>query len=689
MIECQTKVKEGYKKEYAYTTAEFKELINTKYGGFLPLDTEGGYISTPLTYDIETTLYRDAKESLEEDRDVYKSFMYHWQMCICGEVVFGRDWGDWCDFLDLLRDRFRADKSRKIVIYVHNLSYEFEFFNKFVELNSVFATDAHKVLKCTVNDCFEFRCSYYLSNMSLEKFISTTPGTEHLKAGGDLDYKIFRTTKTDLTPIEYGYCFNDVKGLYEALLGILKEDSIKTIPLTSTGYVRRDCRNAMRKNYKNRNVFVKSKLNLKQYRILKDAFRGGNTASNRYNTGVILNDVNSYDIKSSYPFVMLAFEYPAGEMLYRSIETRKELDYYNNKYCTIGYYNFDRIELKDDIPIPYLPTAKCLHMENVEAFNGRILAAKNVMIALTNIDFEIIEKQYNIEGLSIADFYFMRKELLPAELRGQIIEYFTLKCKLDGVQGKEYEYMKSKNKLNSIYGMTVTDILHPEWIFENGEFKEQLLPQDEQESKLQKHFTNRNNFLVYQWGVFVTSYARRQLQIGIDRICAAGGAYDMIYCDTDSIKYLGEYDIIFEQLNNEILQYCYTNGIINYVNVNNKRYILGLFNKEKSYEEFITLGAKKYAFKQDGKIGVTVSGLNKEEGGKELTAKGGLKAFKVGEVFTHSGRTVAYYNNEDIHIIEFDGEKIVTRSNIAIVDTTYTLGITDTMLSILKTLEVI
>ena len=62
---------------------------------------------------------------------------------------------------------------------------------------------------------------------------------------------------------------------------------------------------------------------------------------------------------------------------------------------------------------------------------------------------------------------------------------------------------------------------------------------------------------------------------------------------------------------------------------------------------------------------------------------GGIKKFENGAVFINSGRSVAYFNNEEIHKITVDGVEIETASNIAIVDTTYTLGITDTMLDII------
>ena len=673
MIKCNCLYDDDYKTEYRLTVDEF--INQYKFGDF-PLDTTNVYIKNPITFDIETTTYKDEYKSLKADRDVYNAFMYRFQFCIENVVVFGSIWADFRRLLEHLTKIFKLNKSRKIVIYVHNLSFEWQFIYNFVKVNKVFATAPHKVLKATVNDVFEFRCSYYLSNMSLSKFIENTPGAHYKKRLGDLDYRKVRTPVSELTETEQGYRYNDVRGLYEAIQYLLKFDDLSTIPMTSTGFVRRDCRIAMSKNPANRKMFLKSQLTLDDYELCKKAFRGGNTACNLYLTNQILDNVGSFDISSSYPYVMLSEQYPVGKMLNASIDDIDELRYYNSKFCTIGIYTFENIKIKKDVPIMYIPSAKCEQLIKPVRFNGRIMSAESITIRLTNVDFEIIEKQYNFDGLYIDNFKFSRKRYLPAELRNQILHYFELKSKLKGVKGSEYEYIKSKNKLNSIYGMTVTDILHDEFLFENGEYVVK------EKNDISKYYDSRNNFLTYQWGVFVTAYARKRLQEAIDLVGS-----DVVYCDTDSVKYVGKHDDVFDKLNKDVIKHCQKNKIVNYVDIDGKHYSMGQFDKEKTYDKFITMGAKKYAYEIDGQIGVTVSGLSKKDGATELTEKGGLSAFRLGEVFHKSGRTVAYYNNEEINKITVDGVEIETRSNIRIVDTTYTLGITDTMLSILNTLD--
>lgn len=640
------------------------------------------YISHLMTFDIETS-------TIEKTDGTFEGFMYHWQVCIDGYVCFGRSWKE---FLTFLRKMNRALKNynemHKLVCYIHNFSYEFQFLYSWIKLTDVFAIDKRKPLKAISKDFnIEFRCSYLLSNMNLKKFIENTPNAHYFKGTGDLDYKKIFTPNTLLSMSELGYCYNDVMGLYEAIIYLLKEDTLESIPLTSTGYVRRECRTNMRKNKKNRKQFLDLKLDDKLYQLCKDAFRGGNTASNRYKTNFINYDVSSYDMSSAYPYAMISGLYPITPFQEETITSLDMLDDYNNRYSTLAYYSFEKVKLKKGVPFPYIPYSKCIEFiapsyEGIfkgkeYCYNGRVLEAEFIKIAMTNYDYQIFINQYEYdeENVRVEDFFYSHKGFLPKELTDTVIEFFTLKSQLKGIEEKEYEYMKSKNKLNSLYGMIVTDIIRQANLFndqwEKGE-----------NSSLEEYYSKRNNFLTYQWGLFVTAICRTNLQKAIDKI-----GLDCVYIDTDSVKFVGKHDDVFEQINQEMIDWCTQNDIINYVNVGNHKYFLGLYDKEKGYDEFVTLGAKKYAFKQSNKIGITVAGLNKKSGAKELKQKGGLSKFKIGTEFMDSGRKTVYYNDDKKHFLTVQGCKIENASNIALVDTTYTLGMTDVMLSILNGLE--
>lgn len=673
-IKCDCQLKSTRCIQYAYYWNEFPFDILKK--DIVKSGKHKMYQKHPMTFDIETS------KIPTDDEGHYQAFMYLWQICLEGNVIFGRRWEQLQWFMEQVVKAYKLSEGERVVIYVHNLSFEFQFMQDFFRFTDVFAMASRSILTAKT-DHLEFRCSYKLSNMSLAKWIENTPNTLHYKGVGDLDYDTVRTPDTPLTEIEYGYGFNDVKGLYECLMELLKEDNIATIPLTSTGYVRRDCRNAMNKNKNNRKMFLRSRLTLLQYKLLRECFRGGNTASDRYLTNLILKIVGSYDLSSSYPFQMIAREYPLGKWNYGVIPDINTLEEYNRKYCTIARYTFKNITLRDEKPIPYIPQSKCLSLgDDREIYNGRILHADFLTISMTNIDFDIVREQYEYEELAVEEFHYSRKGLLPKELRDTIMYYFEKKSKLKCDEEHYYEYMKSKNKLNSIYGMTVTNILNTEIEYHDGEYTEKKMTEEEMEEALDKYYKNHRSFLNYSWGVFVTAYARRELEDGLN---IAG--LDTIYCDTDSVKFIGNHDMEFESYNERLNKECEEKGIKNYTEVNGKRFYMGIFDKEKGYDEFITLGAKKYAFLQNGKLGITVSGLSKKKGAEELEKKGGIRRFQRNEVFYNSGRTIVQYNSAEVHDITVNGCTFSTASNLAIVDTTYTLGITDTMLDIIERLQ--
>ena len=673
-IRCDTQLKSSRCIQYAYKWNEFPFDILNK--DIVKSGKHKIYQRHPMTFDIETS------KIPTDDEGHYQAFMYIWQVCIEGNVVFGRRWEELQEFMKNVVNAYKLSEEERVVVYVHNLSFEFQFIQDYFKFTDVFAMASRSILTAKTAH-LEFRCSYKLSNMSLAKFIENTPNTIHYKGVDDLDYATVRTPDTPLTEVEYGYCFNDVMGLYECVMELLKEDNIASIPLTSTGYVRRDCRNAMNKNKNNRKMFLRSRLTLLQYKLLRECFRGGNTASDRYLTNLILKIVGSYDLSSSYPFQMIAREYPLGKWNYGVIPDIKTLEEYNSKYCTIARYTFKNIHLRDEKPIPYIPQSKCLALgDDREIYNGRILHADFLTISMTNIDYDIVKEQYEYDEIAVEEFHYSRKGLLPKELRDTIMYYFEKKSELKGDEEHYYEYMKSKNKLNSIYGMTVTNILNTEIEYHDGEYTEKKMTEEEMQEALDKYYKNHRSFLNYSWGVFVTAYARRELEDGLN---IAG--LDTIYCDTDSVKFIGNHDREFEEYNERLNKECEEKGIRNYTEVNGKRFYMGIFDKEKGYDEFITLGAKKYAFLQNGKLGITVSGLSKKKGAEELEKKGGLRRFQRNEVFYNSGRTIAQYNSAEVHDITVNGCTFSTASNLAIVDTTYTLGITDTMLDIIEKLQ--
>lgn len=260
------------------------------------------------------------------------------------------------------------------------------------------------------------------------------------------------------------------------------------------------------------------------------------------------------------------------------------------------------------------------------------------------------------------------------------MEFFETKSLLKGVDGKEYEYMKSKNRLNSTYGMMVTALINNEIVYDGV----QWVKLDPDEDALDKYYNNKNSFLHYQWGVYVTAQARKRLQHMLDIV-----GMDVVYIDTDSIKFVGiEHVQEFEKCNEETMKLILEADIQPIVEINDKTYTMGTWDNDGNYIVFKTLGAKKYCdIKEKKGIAVfetTVSGMSKKLGAENIKCP---RNFKINRTMENIGRTISWYNESQIHNIIVNGEEIETASNIGILDTTYTLGITGEYHEILAEFE--
>lgn len=627
------------------------------------------YINIVATFDIETTTVQigDKKEG----------FMYIWQFCIGNYVVMGRTWKEYITFIEKLSDLFNLKENKRLVIWVHNLAFEFQFIRQFFFWQNVFAKEKRTVLKAVDSKNYvEYRCSYFLTNMSLEKACENAKGcTYWKKSGEEFDYSKIRKPSTELTDKELEYCFCDVRGLSQVIDAFLEDDTLATIPMTSTGFVRRDCRNAMRKNPENRKLFLKCAVDKEVYTLLEEAKRGGNTSANRLHVGNIIENVFCFDVASSYPFVMMTKYYPIScFMKIGNIDSISKMRKYLDKYCCLFRIAFENLTVKEDVPIPYISHHKLNHTSKKDIlFNGRVLHSDACDMTLTEIDYNIIEQQYTWDRVAIGVFYIAERGELPKELKDTIRDYFEKKTQLK--KKDYYLYMKSKNKLNSIFGMMCTNPVHNEIYIneQTGEWEE--IPGDV-EKELEKYYKSRNSFLSIQNGVWVTAHARAWLQRAIDLT-----GMNTLYVDTDSDKALNVPDGLFDDLNKEAIELAEKYGA--YADHNGKRYYMGVFEQEETYNEFRTWGAKKYCAITGDSLTITTAGVGKKQGSAYLSEHGGIRAFCPGFVWSgqkNGGGTESHWNDDSIHVLRLGNEEIHTGANVGILDSSYTLGVTEEFL---------
>lgn len=190
-------------------------------------------IDIVTAFDTETTAINELQQS----------FVYVWQFGFKDTVYMGRSLSEAVSLFENIASHLNEDD--KLIVYVHNLSYDFQFLKGYYHFNAdeVFALDKRKILKCTMFDGkIELRCSYIHSNMSLDNFAKKWAVIYQKQDGEDFDYHKFRTAETPLTDDELKYCACDILALCEALENEMRHDgdTLATIPLTVTGYMRRD-----------------------------------------------------------------------------------------------------------------------------------------------------------------------------------------------------------------------------------------------------------------------------------------------------------------------------------------------------------------------------------------------------------------------------------------------------------------
>ena len=669
------------------------------------------YLNIECSFDIETTstYTKDGKKF---------SFMYLWGFGIGehGEFLkYGRTWEEFKDLLNYVSNEMNIHINRRLVIYVHNLGYEFQFFRKLFKWDTVFSVDDRKPIKAITIDGFEFRDSYILSGYNLETLAKNLVKHKNKKMIGNLDYSLVRHSETPITEQELEYMENDVTIILNYINEQLEQyGNITKIPLTNTGrvreYVKHKCyctkgksKYKSSKSKRNNYRFIMENLTLEpdEYLKLKRTFMGGFTHSNPLNTDKVLKDVNSVDFTSSYPSVMIAEKFPMGKGF---TPTKTEIlengyDYYLNNFCcviNISVQNLKNVFIYDS----YLSESKCKIVGDKLINNGRVFSAEYLNTYMTDVDYSIFKRCYEWDRIEIHDLICYPKGYLPKPIIESILELYQNKTTLKGVKGKEVEYLLSKGMLNSIYGMTVTDIVKDEITYD----EEWGTNEVSLEAEIIKYNEKKSRFLYYPWGVWVTAYARRNLWLGILSI-----KDDYIYSDTDSLKFfnyekhkpfIDGYNkmVIAKQL--KTLEYYELDpNLLSPKTVEGESKPLGVWDFEGNYTRFKTLGAKRYLYEEDGQLYLTVAGLSKMNGINYMIKKCNNDFSKVFDMFTddlhipaeNTGKNTHTYIDIEItdEIEDYKGNKqiVTSLSGVHLEPANFSLSISDYFIKFYKMLQ--
>ena len=614
------------------------------------------YVEHLAAFDIETSSY--------EDVGVKKAIVYSYALAIDDTIHHARSADEFFSLLEKIAADMELSLDRRLVVYVHNEAYEWQFIKHYMTWDSAFAiASERRVVRAVSTLGFEFRCSYVLTNKPLAA-VGKDVGVQ--KMVGDIDHTLIRNSITPLSDEEMGYIDNDVRILIEferqalAQEGGTIEQALHSIPITKTGYVRRRMRKAALADPSYEQLISELTLTEETYSLARHSFQGGYTHANSMVMGQEMGETVAVDLASSYPSSMLQFTYPMGTFhsMGHHEFTAEDLD-----KC-VGhihfFVSFVVYGATSRYPFPYISHSKALSITDPLVDNGRVYSATSMSLTMTDVDWQIFRRCYNVDSIEITDVMMAPADYLPVAITDPIVAMYGDKTALKGVAGQEVNYRSAKEDINGVYGSVAMDPVRTDFEF-NAEDSTFVATLPSIEDALSKHNNSRSRYLYYPWAAWVTAYSRYVLLMTMYDLIDAG--VTVMYCDTDSIyhKPSPAAQGIIDRVNNEVRERLSTamhyrwfyatdqevEDALAPKDIKGVRHHIGLFEVDGHYDNFKTLGAKRYAVEKGDEFKITVAGLSKNAASyiKEI---GGMKAFVDGLTVPaeKSGRLTHTYSDE-------------------------------------------
>lgn len=617
------------------------------------------YYEVPAALDVETS-----KTGTDPAKDF--AFVYLWAFAIGECVFYGRTPEELAEFIPVIKAELRLAVDFRLVVYVHFLKYDFSFLKRYllVENEGFIARSSHEPLRILIEGCMELRDSYTYTEQSLE-IMGREIGLH--KVSG-FDYDEIRTPETELKPDELHYQENDVL----ILTKYFERESnfyggLSRVPLTATMRVQR----VISAELDRYSEAIKWRVYAKQLdprkeedrtvlNLLHIAFFGGFNYCNELYTDTTIKQVYGVDIDTSYGAQCLFHRFPRSRFkplptMPGGIVPPSMLDdilqgkgIFNGKALLITC-EFTNIEAR--VPeLAFLP----LYCKNYlyrtldrkrSMKSHHLVKCEHVETVLTDVDFRTAAKLYKWDDIKIHAILASRYDPLPEYVVQAIVDMIAqkkaTKSELKEVrkfrritEEENAEYHRIKSMVSRIYGLFVKDPLRMDYAYDKNTgaiVSTGIHGLDETDGKKKKFAP-----VLYQWGVWVSAWARAEIISVLLDIAAIGGrehngiAYNrkVLYADTDCVKWFGlgaEAFAVVERYNNkkraQLETFCKRRNI-------GAEWLRGLGELDlETYTHFRAVGMKQYAEVQiiDGKpeFDYHISGLPRinpvenEDGTKE------------------------------------------------------------------------
>lgn len=680
-------------------------------------------LSVPVHVDTETSKHIEYDE--KGNVTTCYGWIYLYGIEFAGSYGTGRKPSELIQDLELIRNNFGCTADGvHLVVYIHNLSYDVQYLKDFLLARyggdyDLLAIAPHRFITFRI-DAFEFRCSLKLSNRRLAKWANDLE-VENRKAEGEIDYSEKHYQDEELKPEQYHYMRQDVFTLKDCVAEQMRifKDNLLTIPLTSTGYVRRD----VRKNYRYERGaverFRKARLTPTTYVLTHCAFSGGLTHGNRFYAGEIVRiedlrkkygdnvGIRHGDFRSHYPTQQRAriLGFPKSKfILYWSNrngkkKSIKEIFDYAKKHCMLIEIVISHLHIKPGVTLPYAQKCKWIEGKIGEwpkdkqpiEDNGRLLVCEGAArLVLTELDLMILVDEYNFD-YEVLRIYTATRGRVPKYLEKTIDYYFREKSRLkDRVEelrnknGNDVDIREAKRdlaivkaRLNAIYGCTATNPVRTSFYMDtNGNWSIEELTPELLKDKLDKFYNNYSSCMPFQLGLYTTALARYQIWFVVAKVI---GYENFLYADTDSAFYIStpEVEKRLAEYNAKHEEAAEKNGA--FVEYDGKKVYYDNFSDEgENITDFCFLHAKAYTYIDQKGMHVTVAGVSEKNTVSGVTREeelGSIENFKSGTKFRECGGTRSIYVEGKPHVINEDGHQIELAGACVLENVTKTLSL--------------
>lgn len=488
------------------------------------------------------------------------------------------------------------------IVYAHNLDYELDYILKETLGSSIEYKKGKDITKSGYTAILrsnhapisiildklptvEFRCSYALTGYSIST-LAKMQGDEKLK----YDYEKIRRATDKLEELDHAYNDKDivVSGIAIIQKALMRREKIEKLPLTTTSEMNRDKETFIIKHYGKgffENLIKKRKSQLDTtdydfYNMVMKTRQGGLTNLNMECFNKPMQNTNSIDITSSYPYVMCNFKFPrynkeslifkgnTKEQIIKATEffekfllngEKKRNNLIKGFFAWITLENVNAKNINNEI-VPLLPISinKCYNDEkygnkNIKSINGKVISADRLDIRINDIDYEQILLCYDFDFKICSELYVsIKNEYLSSGEISFLFSLFTEKQKLKPYKDdKTAEYNHIKAQINANYGRKQMEIIRPIYFLENGLVNEvstdDILSKVNAEQYLQEINSNSVSIDIPSDGCYISSVAKLRLikmsLLLLEKNKELNNKYNtdyklnIIYSDTDSLKF--------------------------------------------------------------------------------------------------------------------------------------------------------